>query len=100
MRGVTHRPHEQEQAHGGRCIDVPTKEMKALADKRWRLRENRVEIDCAGEIEDGKNTERKAEVADAIDDEGFDRGGIRFRLVIPKNEQKKKNCGLYGSSSM
>jgi hypothetical protein len=84
LRRLAHRAHEEEQAHGGERIDIPAQEMEAFAGKRRRLGENRVEIDCAGEIENRENAQRKAEVADAIDDESLDRGGIGFRAVIPK----------------
>ena len=84
LRRLAHRAHEQQQADDGQRVDVPAEEMKALADQRRRLREDRVEVDCAGEIEDGEDAEREAEIADAVDDEGLDRGGIGFRLVNQK----------------
>src|SRR5262249_28764053 len=88
LRGLAHRPHEQERTDGSERIDVPAEEMKAFADERRRLGEDGIQIDRAGEIEHGKYAERKTEIADAIDDEGLDRGGIGFRLVIPETDQQ------------
>ena len=62
--------------------------MNRLAGKCGRLRENGIEIERAGHYENGKNAEGEAEIADAIDDEGLDRGRIRLRLMVPEpNEQ-------------
>ncbi len=38
--------------------------------------------------EDGEDAEREAEVADAIDDEGLDRGRIRLRLMKPEADEQ------------
>jgi hypothetical protein len=38
--------------------------------------------------EDGKDAEREAEIADAVDDEGLDRRGIGGRLVVPEADQE------------
>src|SRR5262249_45763438 len=76
LRRFSHRAHEQKQTYRGERIDVPTEEMKAFAGEHRGLRENGIEIHRAGEIEDGENAERKAEVADAIDQKGFDGGSI------------------------
>src|SRR5262249_57584257 len=88
LRRLCHRTDEQKQTYCGERIDVPTEEMKGFAGERRRLRENGVEIHRAGEIEHGENAERKAEVADAIDQKGFDGGSIGFWLVIPEADQQ------------
>src|SRR6516162_3520680 len=88
LRGLAHRPHEQEQTDSGERIDVPAEEMKALAGERRRLGEDGVEVDRASKIEHGENAERKPEIANAIDDEGLDSGRIGFRLVIPEADQQ------------
>ena len=59
-----------------------------LADERRRLREDGVEIDRAGHHEHGEDAEREAEIADAVDHEGLDGGGVRRRLVIPEADQQ------------
>ena len=81
LRRLAHRAHEQQQTDDRQRVDVQAQEVKGLADEARRLREDGVEIDRAGEREDRENAERKAEIADAVDDEGLDRGRIGFRLV-------------------
>ena len=51
-------------------------EIDGLAGRARRLREDGVEIDRAGHLEQRENAERKAEIADAVDDESLDRGGV------------------------
>jgi hypothetical protein len=50
--------------------------------------EDGAEIDRPGHHEHRKNAEPEAEIADAVDDEGLNGGGIRFRLVIPESDQE------------
>ena len=50
--------------------------------------EDRVEVDRGEEVEDAENAEREAEIADAVDDERLDRGGVRRRAVIPEADQQ------------
>ena len=88
LRRLAHRAHEQEQTGERECIGLPAKEIDRLAGKRGRLGEYGVEIDRAGEHEQGENAERKSEIADPIDDEGLDRGRVCFRLVVPEADQK------------
>ena len=42
----------------------------------------------AGHHEDGEDAEREAEIADAVDDEGLDRGGVGLGLVVPEADQQ------------
>ena len=42
----------------------------------------------AGHHEDGEDAEREAEIADAVDDEGLDRGGVGLRLLVPEADQQ------------
>ena len=42
----------------------------------------------AGHHEHGEDAEREAEIADAVDDEGLDRGGVGLRLVVPEADQQ------------
>ena len=59
LRRLAHRAHKQEQTHGRERIDIPTEEMKALADERRRLREDGVKIDRAGEKKTAKMPSEK-----------------------------------------
>jgi uroporphyrinogen-III synthase len=76
LRRLAHRPHEQEQTDQRERVHVPGQEVNGLAGERGRLRENGVEVDRAGHQEHCENAERKAEIADAIDDEGLDGGAF------------------------
>src|SRR3546814_7407474 len=50
--------------------------------------ENRVERDRVEDEVDGENAQDEAEIADAVDDEGLDRGGVRGRAVVPEADQQ------------
>ena len=63
-------------------------EMDGLAGERGRLREDGVEVDRAGHHEHGEDAEREAEIADAVDDEGLDRGRVGLGLVVPEADQQ------------
>ena len=65
----------------------PKKSMN-LAGQSRRLREDSVEIDGAGHREQREDAERKAEVADAVDDEGLDRGSVGLGLLVPEADQQ------------
>src|SRR5215472_14824039 len=84
LRRLAHRPHEEEQASDCERIDLPAKEIDRLSGERRRLRKHGIQIDRTGQHEYGEDTERETEIADAIDDEGLDRGGVGFRFVIPE----------------
>ena len=88
LRRLAHRAHEQQQADERERVDLPAEEVDGLAGQRRRLREHGVEIDRAGQHEHGENAERETEIADAVDDEGLDRGRVRFRLVVPEADQQ------------
>ncbi len=62
--------------------------MKGLADEVRRLGKDRFEIDRAGQQEHRENSERKAEIADPVDQKRLDRRGIRLRLVEPEADQQ------------
>jgi hypothetical protein len=88
LRRFSHRPHEQKETDQRERIHVPGQEVNGLAGERWRLRENGVEVDRAGHQEHREDAERKAEIADAIDDEGLDGGGVRLRLLVPETDEQ------------
>ena len=50
--------------------------------------EHRVVLHGVEQGEDGEDAERKAEIADAVDDEGLDGGGAGRGLVIPEADQE------------
>jgi len=62
--------------------------VNVFAGEARRLREHGVKIDSTGQIEHREDAEREAEVADAVDDEGLDGGGVGFGLVIPEADQE------------
>ncbi len=88
LRGLAHRAHEQQQADERERIGMPAEEIDGLAGERRRLREDDVEVDRPRHHEDGEDAERETEIADTIDDEGLDRRGIGFGLVIPEPDQQ------------
>ena len=63
------------------------RDLLAFGDRRG-IGEDRVEVDRGEEEEDAEDAEREAEIADAVDDEGLDRGGVRRRAVIPEADQQ------------
>ena len=63
------------QASGQRR-HLPAEEIDRRADRARRLAEHGVEIERAEDHEDREDAEREAEIADAVDDEGLDRGGV------------------------
>ena len=88
LRRLAHRAHEEQQAGDRQRIDLPAEEIDGLAGERGRLREHGVEFDRAGQHEHREDAERKAKVADAVDDESLDRRSVRLRLVIPEADQQ------------
>ncbi len=67
---------------------MPAEEVDGLAGERRRLREDGVEVDRLRHHEHGEDAEREAEIADAVDDEGLDRGGVGLGLVVPEADQQ------------
>jgi hypothetical protein len=88
LRRLAHGAHEQQEADHGQRIGIEPEIVEALADEVGRLREHGLQINRAGEQEHGKDAERKAEVADAVDQERLDRRGVCRRLVEPETDQQ------------
>ena len=62
--------------------------MHCLAGKPGRGRKHLIEGDRTGELKGEENAERKAKVADAVDDERLDRRRIGGRPFIPEADQQ------------
>jgi transposase len=88
LRGFAHRTHEQQQADDGQCVGIEAEIMEALADQVRSLSKNRIEIDRAGQHKDRKYPECEPEIADAVDDERFNRGRISLRFVEPEADEQ------------
>jgi hypothetical protein len=87
LRRLAHRAHEQQQTGDGQRVEIRAKHMDRLAGDALRRAEYRVEPDRAGQREDEENAEIKAEIADAVDHERLDRGGVGGGLFIPEADQ-------------
>ena len=88
LRRFAHRPHEQQQTCHGQRIDIHAKDMNVLADQSGSLGKNRLQRNRTGEEKQQENAQRKAKIADAIDDESLDRRRIGAGLLIPEANQQ------------
>ena len=88
MRRLAHRAHEEQQADGGHHIDIVAEELHGLAGLPGRASEDRVEVDRAEDHEGREDAKREAEIADAVDDEGLDRGSIGGWALVPEADQQ------------
>ncbi len=80
----------QEQQEGGHRQDVPVlpQEVEGLAGQVGRGLEHCVKRDRAGGEEQREDAKREAEIADAVDDEGLDGGGIGAGFLEPEADQQ------------
>ncbi len=62
--------------------------MDRLSDQCGRLGEHGAEIDRTGHHEYGEDPERKAEIADPVDDESLHGRRVGLRLVVPEADQQ------------
>ena len=83
-----HCPHEQQYAGQRQRVGVPAEKVDGLAGQLRGTGENGFKVGRADQHENGKNTERETEVADTVDNERFDRRGIRRRFVVPESDQQ------------
>ena len=88
LRRLAHRPHEEEEADDGQRVEIPRQEMHLLADDGRRIGEDRLELDRVEQDEDREDAEREAEVADAVDDERLDRGGVGGGPLVPEADEQ------------
>ena len=88
LRRFPHRADEQQDAGERQRRHLPAEEVDRRADRRRRLAEHRVEIERAEDHEHREDAERKAEIADPVDDKGLDRGVVRRFAVVPEADQQ------------
>jgi hypothetical protein len=88
LRRLAHGADKKQQADDGQRVEMIAEEEDFLADQRLRLGEDRVIGDRADHQIDGENSEREAEIADAIDQERLDRRRVRLRLLVPEADQQ------------
>jgi hypothetical protein len=85
---VAHGTDKEEEADQGHDVYLHPEERHGLADLVGSRREHGVVLHRVEHGEDGEDAEREAEIADAVDDEGFDRRGVGSRLVVPEADQE------------
>ena len=91
LRRLAHRAHKQEQAQRGQNVDLIAEEQERLPGHRGGRTEKRIHVDGSEDGKEAKYAQRKAEVADAIDDERLDGSRVRRFLLIPEaNEQVRE----------
>src|ERR1700737_2080871 len=73
--------NNKRQVSGGASAE----EIDGLAGQSRCGGEDGFKIGRPDQHEDGKDAERKAEIADPVDDEGLDRRGVRRRLQVPES---------------
>jgi hypothetical protein len=88
LRRLAHGTHEQQQRDCRQNVDLMTGEREGLAGSGRHSSKQSVEIDGLEDEEQREDAEREAEVADAVDDEGLDGGGIGFGLFVPEADQQ------------
>ena len=88
LRRLAHGAHEQQQAGHGHRIEIAAEDMDLGIGEAGRGGEDLLEADRLRQHEHEENAEQEAEVADAIDDEGFDRGGVGGGLLVPEADQQ------------
>ena len=88
LRRFAHGADEQQDADQVEHVDLRAQELHGLADLLRRGSKHRVVLDGVEHGEDGEDAEGETEIADAVDDEGLDRGGVGGGLVIPEADQE------------
>ena len=88
LRRFAHRAHEQQEAGDRHRVQVGAEDVNRRMRKSRRGGENLVEADRTGQLENEEDAEQEAEVADAVDDEGLDRGGVGGGLLVPESDQQ------------
>ena len=89
LRRLAHGADEQQQAGERQRVPVVAEEVEcvlpASSAARGKIAAKR---DRAEQHEDQEDAEREAEVADAVDDEGLDGGGVGGGLLVPEADQQ------------
>ena len=88
LRGLAHRAHEEQQRERRQDVDVVARKAEGLADCARHGRKQRVEIHRVEDEKEPEDAERETEVADAVDDESFDRRRIGGGLFVPESDEQ------------
>ena len=91
LRRLAHGAHEEQQTDHSHGIELPGEELNHRQTSRGELvggLESAIKIDVAEHQEGAENAQGKAEVTDAVDDEGLHRGGRGRRLGVPEPDQQ------------
>ena len=89
LRRLAHRAHEQQQADQRQRVgDASRRTWMVLPTSDGACAKTVSKSIAPIIMNSGENAEREAEIADAVDDEGLDRRGVGFRLVIPEADQQ------------
>ncbi len=88
LRRFTHRTDEQQDRDQVRGVPVGPKETNGGFRQLGCCGEDIVELDRVGQIEQAKDTKRKAEVTDTVDHKRLDRRRIRRGLLVVEADQQ------------
>src|SRR6266851_3800866 len=88
LRRFSHRADEEQDAGHGQRVELPAEKPDGVAGDVGRAGEDGVELQRAEDEEDGEDAEQEAEIADPVDDEGLDRGGIGAVAIVPEADQQ------------
>ncbi len=83
-----HGAHEQQQAGQRQRVGVPAEEVDGLAGEAGGAGEDGVEVGRADQREHREDAQRETEIADAVDHERLDGGGVGRRLLEPEPDQQ------------
>ena len=90
LRRLAHGAHEEEQAGERERVPLEAEEGEGPVGRAdlGGARKDLVEGDGAEQDEDQEDAEREAEIADPVDDEGLDRGGVGGGLLVPEADEE------------
>ena len=88
LRRLAHRADEQQQRQDGHRVRGHSGKVDGGPGHAGGGREDRRDRDRPEHQEGPENAERKAEVANAVDDKRLDRGGVCAGFVIPEPDQE------------
>ena len=88
LRRLAHRADEEEEGQKFQRCEFITNEGHGRIGLPFDAVEDRRKVDAVEDEEDAEDTEREAEIADAVDHKGLDRGGVSRRFVMPEPDQK------------
>jgi hypothetical protein len=85
---LAHRAHEQEQADGRQRVHFHPEEIERGVGVLAGAFEDHVELGGVEQDEGAEYTQKIAEIADAVDDEGLHRCGVGRCLFVPEADQQ------------